>query len=90
MLEFVPDARATFANAARCAEPAAQLIILFPTDSLLGRGYRRFHRRNGMDIRLFDKTALAALAASTGWRVAEQRPAGPYSAVARLVREAGP
>lgn len=88
MLEFVPDALAALRNAARLAEPGAPLVILVPTDSLLGRGYRRFHRGNGMNIRLFDKASVAALAAASGWTVSSYTKAGPYSAVARLTRDA--
>jgi SAM-dependent methyltransferase len=89
MLEFVPDPLAVLRNAARYAAPGAALTILAPTDTLLGRGYRRFHRRHGMEITLFDGATMARLAGSSGWRVADRRPAGPYSAATRLVLAAG-
>ena len=89
MLEFVPDPVAVFANAARLAMPGARLVALVPTRSILGRAYRLFHRRNGLSVRLFDAAALAAMAAASGWALSRIVPAGPYSAVADLVRSAG-
>ena len=86
MLEFVPDAGAVLKNAARFAEPGASLVILYPIRSLLGGLYQRFHRRNGMDIRLFDRADLARMAEAAGWRITAMAGAGPYSAVARLER----
>jgi SAM-dependent methyltransferase len=89
MLEFVPDASAAFRNAAKLAGPGGRLIILFPTDTLLGRAYRRFHRRNGLSIRLFSSADIERLAGACGWRVVARDKAGPYSACARLVRDGG-
>lgn len=88
MLEFVPDAAAVLRNAARYAEPGAVLAILFPTNGLLGRAYRQFHRRNGMSIRLFDAGMIERMVQGTGWSVAERASAGPYSATVRLIRGA--
>jgi ubiquinone/menaquinone biosynthesis C-methylase UbiE len=86
MLEFVPDPVAALHNAARLANSGARLAILYPTASLLGRAYRRFHRGHGLAIRLFDRAGLHKLAASTGWTVEESVAAGPYSACSRLTR----
>lgn len=89
MLEFVPDPAAVLRNAARFAEHGAGFTILYPTRNLLGRLYKRFHRRHGFDIQLFDADLLARLAGPAGWRLTATAGAGPYSAVARLER-AGP
>lgn len=88
MLEFVDDPVAALRGAARCANPGARMTILFPTNSLLGRAYRRFHRRNGLAIGLFDRHGIAAVADEAGWTLEEMQRAGPYSAVARLARKA--
>jgi hypothetical protein len=86
MLEFVPSPAAALQNAARHALPGAALYILFPTATVLGRIYRRFHARHGFDITLFAPDKLGELAASAGWTCVEIRRAGPYSACAKLVR----
>jgi ubiquinone/menaquinone biosynthesis C-methylase UbiE len=87
MLEFVPDAEAALRNAARMAEPKARMVVLYPTLSLLGRAYRRFHRRNGLSITLFSPADIARLATCTGWRIEASSAAGPYSACTRLERD---
>jgi SAM-dependent methyltransferase len=86
MLEFVPDPVAVLRNAALHANPSATLILLYPTSSVRGSAYRRFHRRNSMDIRLFDQATLQHMATATGWTVTQTRAAGPFSACARLER----
>ncbi|MFM9941880.1 MAG: class I SAM-dependent DNA methyltransferase [Hyphomicrobiaceae bacterium] len=86
MLEFVPDPAAVFVNAARFANPGAKFAILYPTRSLLGHLYQGFHRRNGMNIHLFDPAGLRAMAEAAGWTITRSTSAGPYSACARLER----
>lgn len=86
MLEFVPQPARVLRNAARFAEPGARFAILFPKRSLLGRVYRRFHARNGMNIGLFDRPILESIARGSGWTVHKFSPAGPYSATAMLIR----
>jgi ubiquinone/menaquinone biosynthesis C-methylase UbiE len=86
MLEFVPRPHDVLANAARFAEPGAVFAILAPSRSLLGRGYKRFHARHGLQIGLFDRDILARLAEGTGWKIDSVQPAGPYSICARLIR----
>lgn len=86
MLEFVDDPRAALTNAARHANDGAKLAILFPLNNMLGRAYQRFHRRNGMNISLFDRARVEALARSAGWTLTRYRSAGPYSAAALLTR----
>jgi SAM-dependent methyltransferase len=86
MLEFVPDAGAALRHAASLANPDAAFFILYPTLSLFGRAYQRFHRRNGLSITLFDTAGMRHMAKTAGWRLDEVRAAGPYSACARLVR----
>lgn len=86
MLEFVPDAGAVLGNAARLARPGAKLALLYPTDSVTGRGYRTFHKRNGLDIRLFSDQSLGVLAREAGWHLVRTRLAGPFSAAAELRR----
>jgi SAM-dependent methyltransferase len=86
MLEFVPDPAAALRNAARHAAPGARLVILYPTRSVLGGLYRRFHRRHGLSISLFDRPGIEELARASGWLLETIVRAGPYSATARLVR----
>jgi uncharacterized protein (TIGR00661 family) len=86
MLEFVDDPLAALANAVRHANDGARLAILFPLNNMLGRAYQRFHRRNGMDISLFDRARIEALAQSAGWTLTRYQSAGPYSATALLTR----
>lgn len=89
MLEFVPDAQAALRHAATCATPGARLTILFPTPTLAGRAYRRFHARNGLSIRLFAPEEMGTLAAAAGWRLHQFVRSGPFSAAANLIREGG-
>jgi ubiquinone/menaquinone biosynthesis C-methylase UbiE len=86
MLEFVPRPRDVFKNAARFANPGCVFAILVPSQSLLGRGYKRFHARHGLNIGLFDREILVQLVKDTGWAVAGTGPAGPYSLCAQLIR----
>ena len=89
MLEFVPDPAAVLSHARRLTCPDGALTILYPTNTLLGRAYRRFHHRHGLSITLFDRLSVERLTAATGWRLVSTIPAGPYSACSRLVRTAG-
>lgn len=84
MLEFVPDPVAVLRNAARFADAGATLTILYPTNGLLGRAYRRFHKGHGFAIRLFDERIVRDMAGRTGWTVARVVGAGPYSGCAQL------
>lgn len=86
MLEFVPDPGQALRRAADLAEPDARLVVLYPTVSMLGRAYRRFHARNGLSIGLFDERSLSALASANGWQLAQTTTAGPYSKASLLVR----
>lgn len=88
MLEFVPDPLAVLRNAARHAEPGAIFAILHPTRGLMGQAYRQFHRRNGLEIRLFDADMIGSMSAEAGWSLAASAKAGPYSRAVRLVRSA--
>jgi ubiquinone/menaquinone biosynthesis C-methylase UbiE len=85
MLEFVPDPAAALANARRHATEGARIIILYPTLGMVGRAYRAFHRRNGMNIRLFAPGEMEALAQTSGWRTDATMVSGPFSASARLI-----
>jgi SAM-dependent methyltransferase len=89
MLEFVPDPLAVLRHAGTLACPDGAFTILYPTDTVMGRIYRRFHRRNGLSIALFDHLSMERLATEAGWRLVSTIPAGPYSACSRLVRRAG-
>ncbi len=68
VIEFLPDPAGLFANAAGHAEPGARMVVFGPRPSLIGRIYRRFHRRHGFEINLFDGPALSRLATDAGWR----------------------
>ncbi len=88
MLEFVPDPVAALRNAARHAAPGAVLAILHPTSGVTGQAYRWFHRRHGLEIRLFDADMIRRMAADAGWTVAAMAKAGPFSGTVRLTRSA--
>jgi hypothetical protein len=84
ILEFVPDAGATLANARRLAAPDTRLVVLVPEASRLSGLYTRYHRGHGITVTLFTPSSLADLARSAGWRLAETRSVWPYTLVARL------
>lgn len=84
MLEFVPDPGAVLANARRHATGQARLVVLAPAASFGGFLYRRYHRRNGLNIWNFSKEQLLAVAESSGWTLESYQFVWPFTHVARL------
>ncbi len=85
LLEFVADPAAVLANARRHLEPGGRVVALCPPDNAAGRLYRRFHRRHGFAIALFDRRRFAALAERAGLAVLASRAVFPYGEVHALV-----
>jgi SAM-dependent methyltransferase len=84
LLEFVADPLAVLVNARRHLEPGGRVVALVPPDTIAGRLYRRFHRRHGFTIALFDRPGFAALAERAGLEVRATRAVPPYAAVYAL------
>lgn len=84
MLEFVADAAAVLANARRHLAPGGVVVALLPPDNAGGRLYRLYHRRHGIEIALFDRNRIGALAAAAGLTVARMRRLPPFGAACAL------
>jgi hypothetical protein len=89
MLEFVHDPAATLANAALLCEPNARFVLLVPRANMVGLFYRRFHRRHGVNVHLFNRTWFESVAPRTGWVLRNAVPVMPFSLVVRLSRSHG-
>ncbi len=61
--------------------PGGRLVLLYPTDTLLGRLYRAYHARGGVRVRLFDAHTLAGSLERAGLSIRARRVATPLSAV---------
>ncbi len=80
-LEFVDDPQNVFKNALRHAAPGARFVTLVPNAGIIGRLYKRFHRRHGLVIRLFSRTDLAEFAKSSGWEIEKISSILPFALV---------
>ncbi len=86
MLEFAPDPKAVFKNAAHLANKGAVLAVHLPGNGLAARCYARFHKGHGVEINLFSKGELERLALDTGWTVEKIKKRFPFSLQAKLAR----
>jgi ubiquinone/menaquinone biosynthesis C-methylase UbiE len=77
MLEFVPDVGAVLANAARHTAIGGRLVLLVPRQSLLGQGYRLWHRGHGVVVRLFGRE-IGGLVEAAGFRVERVTKVAPF------------
>ena len=85
LLEFVADPIAVLANARRCLEPGGRMVALVPRDNFAGRLYRRFHRRHGFAIALFDRPRFALLAERAGLALLSSQAVFPFGDVHAMV-----
>lgn len=86
MLEFAPDPKAVFKNAARLANKGAVLAVHLPGNGFAARCYARFHKGHGVEINLFSRGGLEELALDTGWIVETIKKRFPFSLQARFAR----
>ncbi len=85
LLEFVPDPVAVLKNARRGVSPGGRLILLVPAANAVGLLYRLYHKRNGLAVRVFDRTAIGDAARAAGWSVARLGRAGIMATAAELI-----
>ncbi len=83
VLEFVQEPGAVVANLAKGLRPGGTMVILVLAKCLPGIGYWLARRSNGIDMPMFSRRGVEALAQGAGQRVQEARRAG-YNWVARL------
>ena len=81
LLEFVADPIAVLANARRHLEPGGRVVALVPPDNFAGRLYRRFHRRHGFAIALFDRPRFALVAEQAGLVLLRSQVVFPFGDV---------
>ena len=85
LLEFVADPIAVLTNARRHLEPGGRAVALVPPDNFAGRLYRRFHRRHGFAIALFDRPRFALMAERAGLALLRSQAVFPYGDVHAMV-----
>jgi SAM-dependent methyltransferase len=85
LLEFVTDPIAVLANARRHLEPGGRILALVPSDNLAGRLYRRFHRRHGFTITLFDRPRFVLMAERAGLALLRSDALFPFGAIHAMV-----
>ncbi|MGO9008343.1 MAG: class I SAM-dependent methyltransferase [Beijerinckiaceae bacterium] len=85
LLEFVIDPIAVLANARRHLEPGGRMVALVPRDNFVGRLYRRFHRRHGFAIALFDRPRFALVAERAGLALLRSQAVFPFGDVHAMV-----
>jgi len=85
VLEFVADPIAVLANARRHLEPGGRIVALVPRDNFAGRLYRRFHRRHGFAITLFDRSRVALLAERAGLSLLSSKAVFPFGDVHAMI-----
>ncbi|MGP0060677.1 MAG: methyltransferase domain-containing protein [Beijerinckiaceae bacterium] len=85
LLEFVADPVAVMANARRHLEPGGRMVALVPADNFIGRLYRRFHRRHGLTITLFDRPRFALVAERAGLALLKSQAVFPFGDVHAMV-----
>ncbi len=84
LLEFVPDPVTIFATIEAHLGADGRAAILFPAPLPAVLVYQAFHLSHGVRIRIFNRKAIAALAAGVGMRILDFRIAGPFAGVAAL------
>ena len=89
MLEFVEQPRAVLERARRAVAPSGRMSVLVPGDRLGARLYRRFHRRHGIEVRLFAVAGLRSALEDSGWWVEWIEEIRPFSIVARVLNRRG-
>ena len=78
LLEFVADPVAVLANARRHLEAEGKVVALVPAENFAGRLYRRFHRRHGFTIALFDRGRFRLLAERAGLTLLASQAVFPF------------
>jgi 2-polyprenyl-3-methyl-5-hydroxy-6-metoxy-1,4-benzoquinol methylase len=85
VLEFVADPIAVLANARRHLEAGGRVVALVPRDNCAGRLYRRFHRRHGFAIALFDRPRFAFVAERAGLTLVRSQAVFPFGEVHAMI-----
>lgn len=69
LLEFVNSPELVLQNIKKHALKDCRLVILCPSDNLLGKLYKFYHSRNNIEIKLFDIIKFAKTLKKTGWSI---------------------
>lgn len=85
-LEFCARPAVALRSLARCLRRGGRLVVMLPSQSLPGRLYRLYHRRNGLEIHLFTRSWLARAGRRVGLRLDAIRSVG-FNFVVRYIRE---
>ena len=85
LLEFVTDPIAVLTNARRHLKRGGRIVVLVPRQNFAGRLYRRFHRRHGFTVSLFDRVCFARMTKQVGLALLRSQAVFPFSDVHALV-----
>ncbi len=90
ILEFVDSPLAVLQNANRHLATDGVMVTLLPKKNIWGEVYKRYHRRHGIEVRLFSQSDVENLAARLNWTIAESRFVWPFSSVYRFTKPRKP
>ncbi len=82
LLEFVTDVTAALQRAVAHLEPGGRLVLLVPRSCVAGAIYRRYHRRHGIAVTLFDEQDIGARLRALGLARVETARCRPFGIVA--------
>ena len=69
LLEFVDSPELILKNIKKHALKDCRLVILCPSDNLLGKLYKFYHFKNKIKIKLFNINEFAKILKKTGWSI---------------------
>ncbi len=83
-LEFTEDPQKVFENVSSMLSPTGVFILLYPTENFLGRFYRRHHKRNGLNVKLFSDEIIQGLSKAAGLFSAGSLAVFPFTRIVKL------
>lgn len=86
MLEFVANPLQVLIKTHSLLKPGATFILLIPTKTISGFFYKMYHKRNNININLFEINSFKLSAKHTGWKVKNYRTCGLFSMAIELER----
>jgi ubiquinone/menaquinone biosynthesis C-methylase UbiE len=79
LLEFVDNFAKVLKNADRHLKNNSFIIILFPRKNFFGKIYKLFHKKNGIDIKLFSKLEIENILLNLNFTIIKKKYIFPFS-----------
>ena len=79
LLEFVDNFEKILINANKHLKKNANIIILFPRKNFFGKIYKYFHKKNGIEIKLFSKFEVENILLNLNFTIVEKKYIFPFS-----------